>query len=462
MNENFIKNYEYYKDISLKKYNTYRLDVKCGYLIYPGNTKELIDLLKYLKENNINYFILGGGSNIILAKPYFDVVIKLDKLNNIKIKENIVTAEAGVSLIYLANLCMNNNLNGLAFAGGIPGMVGASTAMNAGAYKEDMASIVKEVKVVTPELEVIRLTNKDLNYSYRNSFLKEHKDYICTEVTLEMSYLDKDKIKETMTSRKKRRIDTQPLDKPSAGSVFRNPEGLSAGKLIEDAGLKGYKIGGAEISTKHANFIVNTGDATYEDILELIDYTKKKIKEIYNIDLILEQEIISTAGIDNYPSFIDTSKKDIITRLKRNNYIKEVKVEKKLLSKIYIYITEYKVISLYNDKLLLDNNTEIENTYNIYNIPILISDISSIREKYTKSISKIDDDILLKISQIEYTPNDVDSERFTLYMNDGNQVYITLGKVTKINKYNSIYSRLEGKKGIIYLDSGDYIEVKEE
>ena len=293
MNENFIKNYEYYKDISLKKYNTYRLDVKCGYLIYPSNTKELIDLLKYLKESNISYFILGGGSNIILAKPYFDVVIKLDKLNNIEIKDNIVPAEAGVSLIYLANLCMNNNLNGLAFAGGIPGMVGASTAMNAGAYKEDMASIVKEVKVVTPSLEVVTLTNKDLNYSYRNSFLKEHKDYICTEVTLEMNYLDKDKIKETMTSRKKRRIDTQPLDKPSAGSVFRNPEGLSAGKLIEDAGLKGYKIGGAKISTKHANFIVNNGTATYEDILELIDNTKKKIKEIYNIDLILEQQIIS-------------------------------------------------------------------------------------------------------------------------------------------------------------------------
>ena len=292
MNENIIKNYEYYKDISLKKYNTYRLDVKCGYLIYPSNTKELIDLLKYLKENNINYFILGGGSNIILAKPYFDVVIKLDKLNNIEIKDNIVTAGAGVSLIYLANLCMNNNLNGLAFAGGIPGMVGASTAMNAGAYKEDMASIVKEVKVLTPDLEIVTLTNKDLNYSYRNSFLKEHKDYICIEVTLEMSYEDKEQIKETMASRKQRRIDTQPLDKPSAGSVFRNPEGLSAGKLIEDAGLKGYKIGGAEISTKHANFIVNNGDATYEDILELIDYTKKKIKEIYNIDLILEQEII--------------------------------------------------------------------------------------------------------------------------------------------------------------------------
>ena len=192
--------------------------------------------------------------------------------------------------------------------------------------------------------------------------------------------------------------------------------------------------------------------------------TKIPITNIYIIgnNIVPDKEIISTAGIDSYPSFIDTSKKDIIKKLKKNSYIKEVKIEKKLLSRIYIYIREYKVIYIYNDKLLLDNNTEIENTYNIYNIPILISDISSIREKYTKSISKIDDDILLKISQIEYTPNDVDSERFTLYMNDGNQVYITLGKVTKINKYNSIYSRLEGKKGIIYLDSGDYIEVKEE
>lgn len=292
MNEDFIKNYEYYKDISLKKYNTYRLDVRCGYLIYPHNTEELINLLKYLKENNIKYFVLGGGSNVILSKPYFDVVIKLDRLNNIEINGNIVKVGVGVSLIYLANICMNNNLNGLSFAGGIPGMVGASASMNAGAYKEDMASIVEEVKVITPNMEEIILSNDELNYSYRNSFLKEHKDYICTEVTLKMNYLEKEKIQEVMDSRKKRRIESQPLDKPSAGSVFRNPEGMSAGKLIEDAGLKGYTIGGAEISTKHANFIVNNGTATYEDILELIDYTKKKIKEIYGIDLILEQEII--------------------------------------------------------------------------------------------------------------------------------------------------------------------------
>ena len=195
-------------------------------------------------------------------------------------------------------------------------------------------------------------------------------------------------------------------------------------------------------------------------------YLVKKIPitNIYIIgnNIVPDKEIISTAGIDNYPSFIGVSKKNIIKKLEKNSYIKEVKVEKKLLSKIYIYVNENKMVSLYNNKILLDNNTEVENTYNIHNIPILISDISSIRDKYIKSISKVNDDILLKISQIEYTPTDVDKERFTLFMNDGNLVYITLGKITKINKYNSIYSELEGKKGIIYLDSGDYIEVKEE
>lgn len=292
MIENFIKNYEYYKNKSLKKYNTYKLDVSCNYLIYPKDKEELINLLKYLKENKIDYLILGGGSNVILAKPYFNVVIKLDKLNKIETEGNIVKAEAGVSMIFLANTCMKKGLNGLAFAGGIPGYIGASTAMNAGAYKEDMASIVKEVSVITPNLEIITMSNKELNYSYRNSFLKENKDYICIETVLELSYEDSNKIKEVMDNRRQRRIESQPLDMPSAGSVFRNPEGMSAGKLIEDIGLKGYQIGGAMISTKHANFIVNTGNATYDDILELIEYTKKKVNENYGIELILEQEII--------------------------------------------------------------------------------------------------------------------------------------------------------------------------
>ncbi len=264
----------------------------CEYLIYPESVSKLISLLKYLKENNINYIILGGGSNVILARPCFDVVIKLDHLNKITIEKNIVVAEAGVSLIKLANICREKGLNGLAFAGGIPGCVGASTSVNAGAYNDEMANIVKEVKVITPNLEIVTMSNKELNYSYRDSFLKQNKDYICIETTFEMSYLDKEKIAAIMDDRRKRRISSQPLDMPSAGSVFRNPSLAPAGKLIEDSGLKGHMIGGAMVSTKHANFIVNTGDATYSDIINLIDDIKKKVYKNYNVDLILEQEII--------------------------------------------------------------------------------------------------------------------------------------------------------------------------
>lgn len=292
MIENIINKYEYYKNISLKKYNTYKLDVMCEYLIYPKDVEELLELLRYLKENKIKYLILGNGSNIILAKPSFDVVIKLDRLNNISIKDNIVIASAGVSLIKLSNICMEKGLNGLSFAGGIPGLLGASIAMNAGAYKEDMSSIVKEIKVITPSLEVITMSSNELEYTYRDSFLKRNKDYICIEATLQLEYEDKELIKNKMIDRRNRRISSQPVNMPSAGSVFRNPPNLSSGKLIEDLGLKGYTIGGAQISEKHANFIINKSNATYDDIISLIEYTKKKVKEKYNIDLILEQEIV--------------------------------------------------------------------------------------------------------------------------------------------------------------------------
>lgn len=188
------------------------------------------------------------------------------------------------------------------------------------------------------------------------------------------------------------------------------------------------------------------------------------ILNIYIIgnDIVSDKEIIDMAGISDYPSFIRTSDKDIIRGLENNDFIDKVEVEKKLFGKLYIYITEYRVISLYNNKLLLSSGKIVDNIYDLYDMPILISDISSVKDKYVKAFSKVDDEILLKISEIEYAPNEVDKERFILYMNDENLVYITLGKIIKINKYNSIYSELDGKKGIIYLDSGDYVEVKEE
>ena len=188
------------------------------------------------------------------------------------------------------------------------------------------------------------------------------------------------------------------------------------------------------------------------------------IKNIYIIgnNILKDKEIIETANLSNYPSFICTSNKEIRKKLEKNEYIKKVTVKKKFYNKIYIYITENKILSSYNNKLLLESGEYIDNKYNITSAPILISDITSIKDKFVSKFSLVKDDILLKISEIEYTPNEVDNERFSLQMNDGNLVYITLSKITKINKYNSIYSEMEGKKGIIYLDSGDYIEVKEE
>lgn len=186
------------------------------------------------------------------------------------------------------------------------------------------------------------------------------------------------------------------------------------------------------------------------------------IKNIYIIgnNILSDREIIDKAGLTDYPSFIGTSKKNIESSLKNSEYIKEVKVKKRFYNKIYIYVTEYKALCISQDKLILESKKEIENVKNITYVPILTNDITDVYDKFIEKFSLINDDILLKISEIEYAPNNVDKERFLFHMNDDNDVYITLSKIEKINVYNSIYSSMEGKKGIIYLDLGDYIELK--
>ena len=295
MIENFIKtrNIEYYKDASLKKYNTYRVETKCKYLIFPKNKEELISILKIIRKSNIKYMILGNGSNIIFSKNYFDgVIIKLDYLNNITRKKNILIVEAGYSLIKLAMETAVMGLSGLEFAGGIPGNVGASIAMNAGAYNHSMSEIIESVEVITDNFEIRTLKKQDLNFGYRDSFFKHNKNYIIISCKMRLIPSSKEEIIELINKRREKRQETQPLNYPSAGSVFRNPEGKHAGELIEKCGLKGYKIGGAMISIKHANFIINYNNATGEDIINLINYTKEKVKEKYDIELILEQIII--------------------------------------------------------------------------------------------------------------------------------------------------------------------------
>ncbi len=187
-----------------------------------------------------------------------------------------------------------------------------------------------------------------------------------------------------------------------------------------------------------------------------------KIKNIYvlNNELISDRLIINNALLEDYPSYILTFSKRVEKNILKNNpYIKSVSVSKKKLG-IYIYLVEYKKIAIYKDKILLEDGSLQDNTYDVNYLPIIINDISNVYDYFVSSFTKVDDNILTKISQINYDPNEVDKERFLLYMNDGNSVYITLSKITKLNKYDSIVSQMENRNGIIYLDSGDYIELK--
>ncbi len=284
---------EYKKNISLKNYNTYKLDVTCKYLVFPKTEDEFIKILDELKKQNIKYLVLGNGSNIILSMNYYDgVVIKLDKLSTIEYKEEMVTVGAGYSLIKLAIETIDRGLSGLEFAAGIPGLVGASTAMNAGAYNSDMSTIVDHVRVLTPNLEIVTLTNKDLTYEYRDSFIKKNKDYYILSTTFKLSSGNTEHMKTLVEERRKKRFASQPLNMPSAGSVFRNPDNMYAGELIEKLRFKGYAIGGAQVSEKHANFIVNNGHATGTEIVKLIHKIQKEVKDNYNVSLRLEQIII--------------------------------------------------------------------------------------------------------------------------------------------------------------------------
>lgn len=283
----------YKEDISLKNYNTYRINTIAKFLVFPNNIEELILILNHIKENNIKYLILGNGSNIILSMEHYDgIIIKLDKLNNIIYKDNLVTAEAGCSLIKLSLDTIGKGFTGMEFSHGIPGAVGASVAMNAGAYNSDISKILKEATILTPDNEIIIMKNKELDFTYRDSFLKRNKEYIVLSATFELEKGNVDEMKNLLEERKKKRIASQPLDMPSAGSVFRNPENMYSGELIEKANLKGFSINGAEVSTKHANFIVNKGNATGKDIIELIEKIQKEIKEKNGVELKLEQIIV--------------------------------------------------------------------------------------------------------------------------------------------------------------------------
>lgn len=282
------------EDVSLKDYTTYKVGGKAKFMVYPKSTDKLILLLKYLKDKDIKFMVLGFGSNVLFSDNIYNgVIIKLDEFNEIAFEETKVTCGCGASLMKVAMMSIRRGLTGLEFASGIPGSIGGAVYMNAGAYKSDMGYVVSKIKVLTKDYKVITMVNKELDFHYRSSFLQKNKDYICLEATLKLKNGNKEEMENIVSERKKRRLESQPLEYPSAGSVFRNPEGDFAGRLIEELGYKGLEKGGAQVSNKHANFIINKGNAKAKDIKELIEFIRESVYEKYKIYLKVEQEFVN-------------------------------------------------------------------------------------------------------------------------------------------------------------------------
>ena len=282
------------ENVSLKEYTTYKVGGKAKLMVYPKSTDKLILLIKYLKDKDIKFMVLGFGSNVLFSDDVYNgVIIKLDEFNDIEFEGVKVTCGCGASLMKVAMMAIRRGLTGLEFACGIPGSIGGAVYMNAGAYKSDMGYIVSKVKVLTKDYKVITMVNKEMDFHYRTSFLQKNKDYICLEATLKLKKGNKEEMESIVSERKKRRLESQPLEYPSAGSVFRNPEGDFAGRLIEELGYKGLEKGGAQVSSKHANFIINKGNAKAKDIKELIEFVKDSVYDKYKIELKVEQEFVN-------------------------------------------------------------------------------------------------------------------------------------------------------------------------
>lgn len=262
-------------------------------LVIPETKEQLAAIVRLAKRKQIPWFVLGRGSNLLVTdKGIRGIVIKLSNaLDYARFEGNVVHVGAACSFIKLAMLANKRGLSGLEFAGGIPASVGGAVFMNAGAHGSEMSRILKRAEVLLDNGEWTILQNEELQYSYRHSILQEQ-SAIVTEAVLELIPGDPREITEAYAVNRERRLKTQPLALPCAGSVFRNPPGHHAAQLIEAAGLKGKTVGGAEISTLHANFIINTGQATAEDVLTLIDHIQTVIGEKYDVKLVPEVLVV--------------------------------------------------------------------------------------------------------------------------------------------------------------------------
>ncbi|MEF9952360.1 MAG: UDP-N-acetylmuramate dehydrogenase [Clostridium sp.] len=276
----------------LKNHTSFKVGGPCLALITPTEKSEVVCAVNLCRENNIPYFILGNGSNLIVRDGGFNgVIIHLTSLKKIQVESNKLIVEAGATLAAASAIALKNSLCGMEFASGIPGTVGGAVAMNAGAYGGEIKDIIESATVITDNMEVVTLTKEELDLSYRSSIITK-KHYIVLDATFTLTEGVVDEIKALMVDLNGRRKDKQPLNYPSAGSTFKRPPGHFAGKLIEDAGLKGLSVGGAMVSEKHAGFVINYDNATATDVINLINKVQDIIKEKNDINLETEVKII--------------------------------------------------------------------------------------------------------------------------------------------------------------------------
>lgn len=276
----------------LSKWTTWKVGGPAEYLVFPNSVEKVSLVIKTAKKNNIPIVVLGNGSNVLVKDNGIKgLVINTSKLQKIEVKGTSIFAEAGVTMPALAKYALQNSLTGLEFSVGIPASFGGAILMNAGAWGKSTGEVIKEVKIVDMEGEVKTFSKRDISFKYRESSFKRGAQVIVSGI-VELTKGDPIKIKNLMQLHQKSRLAKQPVKLPNAGSVFKNPEGYAAGYLIESVGLKGFSIGGAQISDKHANFIINTGDATAEDILNLMERTIQCVENFYGIHLEPEVSIL--------------------------------------------------------------------------------------------------------------------------------------------------------------------------
>ncbi len=297
MNDNFYCNLKnivgeanVLKDEPMSAHTTFRIGGNADYLVMPGNADQLENIVKLCDENKADYIVLGNGSNVLVSdKGIRGVVIQFQRgFNDIKVDGEHIYAMAGALLSKIAAEASKHSLEGFEFASGIPGSLGGAVLMNAGAYGGEMKDVIAYADVYKPSEGVVRLTPDELELGYRTSIIK-HTDWIVLGAGINLKKGNRDEILKKMEQLREQRNSKQPVDMPSAGSAFKRPQGYFAGKLIMDAGLRGFSIGGAAVSEKHCGFLVNKGGATAEDMMRLFNEVKRIVNEKYGV--MLEPEV---------------------------------------------------------------------------------------------------------------------------------------------------------------------------